>query len=76
MRKKIDKDMNTARKNENNWNDTDATTEIYSSYEETYRDGSLKNECWLSEGKPKRQGIRSLDSTSHQYLSGYETEDD
>ena len=28
------------------WSDNDRDSEVYTAREETYRDGSLKNECW------------------------------
>lgn len=35
--------------------------ETWSAYEETYRDGSLKNECWNSGKTPSKETDRDKD---------------
>ncbi|MBR3098256.1 MAG: hypothetical protein IKH18_01615 [Clostridia bacterium] len=40
---------------EEQYSDKDRDQETFSVFEETYRDGSAKNECWNSGDKPIRE---------------------
>ena len=43
---------------------SDRGRENWSAYEETYRDGSLKNECWNSGGKRPNSAKKETDEES------------